>query len=415
MTANSSAMVQELSELRSRVAWLDEERRKYLRRVAELEQQINAQERKRTDADQRVQSLEREVALLKAQSSQYPQVDSKIQVLKDEIVQMIEQYDQRRLAAQDESERRRRVEQEVSARELADVRKELPAIGRLQEAMEQRQAEESRLAQLIGVLQNKTNTFDNRLEEQSREITYTAESEKQNNRALSELQASIHEQARRYESINARIDTVAAAQVRNESNASNTLESQEALRKTVNQWAEQVQLGEYQRNQRLEDWKSVLDEQQDIIEQFRREWVRYSDQYKESQMAVQTMTAWQQHVEEQQREMSETMRVESNRMLTRWDEFLLENEKRWKNSEVDEEQRWAAANRFNKGLQEQIQSLEDGIRALQREKETLWRIQSAQTDVLKALPRIWQEETEKAINQDPNRRRQPTLVPIQDE
>ena len=415
MSANSSAMLQELGELRSRVAWLDEERRKYLRRVAELEQQLNAQERKRNDSEQRMLTLERELVQLKAQSSQYPQVDAKLQVLKDEIVQMIEQYDKRRLSAQDEAERRRRVEQEVQARELADLRKELPAIGRLQEAMELRQAEESRLAQLIGVLQNKANSFDSRLEDQSREIAYAAESEKQYNRSMTELQAALHEQSRRWEPIMGRIDSLAASIMRHESSTSSTVEAQEALRKTVNQWAEQVQLGEYQRNQRLEDWRSVLDEQQEVIEQFRREWVRYSDQYKESKMAVQTMTAWQQHVEEQQREVAETLRVETNRMLSRWDEFLLENEKRWKNSEVDDEQRWAAANRFNKGLQEQIQLLEESIRALQREKETLWRIQSAQTDALKALPRIWQEETEKAINQDPNRRRQPTLVPIKDE
>lgn len=49
------------------------------------------------------------------------------------------------------------------------------------------------------------------------------------------------------------------------------------------------------------------------------------------------------------------------------------------------------------------------------DKDTLWRVQTAQADALKQLPRMWLEEVEKAITNNPNRRRQPALVPIRED
>ena len=415
MTTSNSAQVQELSELRSRVEWLDEERRKYMRRLAEIEQKLTAQERKRSEREQRIDDLERELNASKVLLAKMTHIDTTLAQFKDDIVQIVEQYDKRRVAAHDEIERRQRVEQETMARELADIRKELPAIGRVEKSMEQRVAEETRLAHLIGVLQNRFSTQDSRIEEQGREISYAAESEKHNNRQVAELQTAIHEINRRWEPINARVDTAIAAATRLEATFPKQLETVEQLRKTVESWAEQVQLGEYQRNQKLESWRGVLEEQQDIIEALRREWITVNDTNKETKLALQTMTGFQKHTEDQQRELTEMTRIELNRMLSRWDEFLLENEKRWKNSEVDTEQRWNAANRLTRQLGDQILAIQEVLDQIAQDGDLMWRVQNAQADALKQLPRIWLEEVQKAVNQNPNRRRQPTLVPIPEE
>ncbi|MCZ7670921.1 MAG: hypothetical protein M5U34_29135 [Chloroflexi bacterium] len=99
-------------------------------------------------------------------------------------MQMIEQYDQRRLQSQKELEAMRRVEHEANAREIADVRQELPAIGRLQRDMELRQAEETRLATLIGQQQNKISTVGNRVDSWENALSFLEEKEKQNSRNL---------------------------------------------------------------------------------------------------------------------------------------------------------------------------------------------------------------------------------------
>ncbi|MCP4363100.1 MAG: hypothetical protein GY796_34295, partial [Chloroflexi bacterium] len=79
------------------------------------------------------------------------------------------------------------------------------------------------------------------------------------------------------------------------------------------------------------------------------------------------------------------------------------------------EQRWATVNRHERETREQITLLEEAHSKLKEEKDLLWRVQSAQADALKQLPRIWLEEVDKAIEQNPNRRRQPALVPIREE
>jgi hypothetical protein len=132
-------------------------------------------------------------------------------------------------------------------------------------------------------------------------------------------------------------------------------------------------------------------------------------------MAVQTLAPWQAQIEQQQRDASELLRVESHRSQSQWDNFILENDKRWKSYDMELEQRWSSLNRQLRQIGEQIILLEENLKKMDDDKDTLWRVQTAQADALKQLPRMWLEEVEKAINQDPNRRRQPALVPIREE
>ena len=411
----SAQTEQTLRDLQSRLDWLDEERRKQTRKITDLEQKLTLQEREIAGREQRIQDLERQLSSTNAQLGRIPKVDIQLAQFKDEIVQMIEQYDQRRIQSEAEMDRLRRVEQEGSARELADLRKDIGNIPQLQNDMELRISEEARLANMIGQQKVKIDALKNQLEGWDSNFAFLEEKEKHNNRNIADLQTAVVEINKRWEHIYSRLDTSNSAILRLENSLQGINEKQNQVQESTKNWMEQVQIGEYERNQRLEGWRRVLEEQEDSIERFNKEFVKFSDMYKEAQMAVQTLSGWQEEIEKQQREASEILRVETGRMQSRWDDFRHENDKRWKSQGVDAEQRWNNVNRHEREVREMIDLIEDKISKLEQEKEVLWRVQTAQSDALKQFPRMWLEEVEKAISQNPNRRRQPALVPVREE
>lgn len=415
MPDNDFATPEEVAELRARLEWIDEERRKSGRRIAELEKRVSVQDRELDGRAKRIKELEERLANLTSQVSRLPQVDVQLAQLKDEVVALIEQYDERRLRSEKEMERLRRVEHEVNAREIAEIRKELPAIPRLQNEMELRQAEEARLANLIGVLQNRIPPIESRIEDWNNQVTYLEEAEGRNSRNISEIQTTLVEISKRWEPIHNRLDILADKADKMESNFNAIMDVQTELRHTIKEWAEQIQLGEYERNQRLNGWERMLEEQQDVMDSYARQWVTFSDQYKEAKMALETLSAFQQQIEQRQRESAELARLEASRMQSRWDDFKTEHNKQWKTFEVDIDHRLANSNRHERQIREQIAQLEDRFVQLQRDQEKMWRVQSAQADAVKQFPRLWQEEVEKTIANDPNRRRQPALVPIRED
>lgn len=413
--AQKNGQIDGLDEIRTRLEWLDEERRKNNRRINDLEKKVKLQKDELDNRNRRIKELEERLANLSSQVSRLPQVDVQLTQFKDEMVELIEQYDERRVRSEDEMERLRRVEQEANAREIGEIRKELPAISRLQGEMELRQAEEARLANLIGVVQNRLPPIENRIENWSSDLSYLEEAENKNSRNIDDIQTSLVEISKRWEPIYNRLDILGDKINKLENNVDGLVEAQNELKQTIKSWSEQIQLGEYERNQRLNNWERTLEQHKDTMDDYRQQWINFADQYKEAKMAVQTIAEWQHQIEQQQRETSELTRVEVNRMQTRWDNFVVDHNKRWKTFEVDIDQRLTSSNRHERQLREQMSAVEDRLDGLQKEQDKVWRVQSAQADAIKQIPRIWQEEIEKTLANDPDRRRQPALVPVQEE
>ncbi len=415
--AEKAQVVQEaeVGELLKRMNWMDEQRRKAGRRLSEMEQRLERQENEIRRRDERIRDLERQLSEVSQQMARLGEADSRLGTIRDELLDQLKQFDKRRQQAEQEIDRLRRVEHEGLSREIADTRKALPVISRLQRDMEMRTAEEARLAKLIGVLQSDIEPIRNHIAEWERSLTFTEEKEKQNTRNIGEIQTQLLEISKRWEPLNARIDVLANTLSKAETSRQDLLEAQLEQREIIKKWSEQIQIGEHERNKQLENWRYVLEEHKDTMDRYAADWLKYSDQYKEAGMALEKLAEWQKQIEQQHHELNETLRIELNRMQSRWDGFLLQDEQRWKSAEVDVQQRWQAAARAEKQVQEQILELGETLQALEDEKNTLWRIQAAQADAIKILPRIWLEEIEKAKNQDPNRRRQPTLMPVREE
>lgn len=411
----SETLDQEVNELRTRLEWLDEERRKSARKLAELEQRSELQERELAGRDRRIQELEKQLSQASSQLSRIPMIDTQLSQFRDDIVKMIEQYDKRRIEAERELDRLRRVEHEAVGREITDIRKELPAIGRLEQELPLRQAEDARLSTLIGVQQNTMTQMATQVDNVERSLTFLEEKERQDSRNIAEMQATLLEINKRWEPLNDRLSILGQNLSKVQTTAQNTGESQALLRKSISDWTEQVQIGEHERNQRLAGWQRTMDDHATSLERFTADWVNFNNQYNESRAAVAAMNALQTHLEKQQREANELVRVESKRMESRWDQFQGEDARKWKNFEADALQRLAISDRRERELREQLHTLEEELERLGQELGQILRVQIAQSEAIKKWPLTWLDEVEKALEQNPNRRRQPALVPVRED
>ncbi len=405
----------EAAELLQRMEWIEEQRRKSSKRLSELEQRLERQEGEIARRDERIQELERQLSTATQNLGRLPEIDDRITLVREELFLQVAEYDKRRIQAEKEIDRLRRVEHESLSREIADTRKELPAIGRLQRDMELRTAEEARLAKLIAATQTRIDPIRNQVADFERSVTFLQEKEQQNSRSIADIQTALLEISKRWDPLSARIDVLANTLSKSESSRQDLIEAQLEQREIIKKWSEQIQIGEHERNKQLEKWRYQLDEHKDIMDKYARDWVGYADQYKTAGETLQKMDEWQKQLEQQQRQAAETLRIELNRMQSRWDSFIQKDEQKWKSAEVDVQQRWDAAARADKQVEEQILELEEQLLAIEDSRDTIARIQTAQADAIKKLPRIWLEEIEKAKAQDPKRRRQPTVMPVREE
>ena len=405
----------QLEQLRNRLDWMDEERLKNGRRMVQLEQRLTAWERELENREKHIKDVESKLTKMTLQLGRVSNLDSQLELFKDELVKMIEQYDQRRIEGYQELDKLRRIEHEVQQRDIADIRKELTPISRMENELKLRESEDERIAKMTSILQNQIPPIKNEIETWKQDLKFVEESERTNASTIAEMQASIHEHVKKLESIETRLD------ITNHSLSKVQVTTQEVddgiseVQHQINQWSNQVLVGEQQRNKRITEWESVIENIMASMEKYADEWIKYSNQYKEAKTTLEAIAEWQQRVEKQQREAAELARIEANQMRSRWDKFGKENEKRWTNYVVEQEQLWAGSNRREKQLQERLLELDELIERIKQDKDTLWRVQNAQGEAMKKWPRIWLEEVEKAKTHNPNSRRQPDLVSVREE
>jgi chromosome segregation ATPase len=195
---------------------------------------------------------------------------------------------------------------------------------------------------------------------------------------------------------------------------------QAEMRDTIANLADEIRHTQGEVSTQFDAWQVSLDEHKDTVERFSQQWIGLSTQYKEARMAVQNLAHWQKQLEQQKREASEMLRVETNRLQSRWDGLLQEVQDKLKSFELDlgqklqayeleNEQKWSAARRNEQLWREEISAVDELIQKLQQDnRNLLMRVQTAQANAIKKWPRLLMEEVEKVVDSNPSRRLQTT-------
>lgn len=310
---------------------------------------------------------------------------------------------------------------------LGHIREIMPILDRLEQELELRQAEEVRLSNLIATQESRLAPLTAALEDVNETSNALLSRVSESERLLEELRSSIQdfndnwkpalsEASRRITPLAERITVLSNNVMKAEAGLQALSGDQSELREMMVGLTDDVRRNQGDVSRQLEGWQATLDENKDTIERFTQQWLTLSNQYKEARMAVQNFAHWQKQLEQQKREASEMLRIESNRMQSRWDGFLLEIQEKlknfelelgqkWQAFELENEQKWSSARRNEQLRREELAAVDELIQKLQQDNRNLiWRVQAAQADAIKKWPRLLMEEVEKAVELNPNRR-----------
>lgn len=313
---------------------------------------------------------------------------------------------------------------------LGNTRELMALFDRVEQELELRQAEDVRLANLISTQEGRFAPVTTSLEEARESSLKLLARMSDVERVVEETRRSaqdfndnwkpiLTEVSRRVGPLTERVTVLNNSILKAEASLQALTGDQSEMRETLATLADESQRNRVETSRQVDAWQATLDEHKDTIERFTQQWLTLSNQYKEARMAVQNFAHWQKQLEQQKREASEMLRIESNRMQSRWDGFLLEIQEKLKNFELDlsqkwqafeleNEQRWAGARRSEQVWREELGAVDELIQKLQQDNRNLiWRVQAAQADAIKKWPRLLMEEVEKAVELNPNRRLSP--------
>jgi hypothetical protein len=128
---------------------MEDERRKDKAQIATLQEQIAGQAREITDATRRLSELDNTLKAAQGTLVRLLNIDHVLEEFKTDLVAMVNRLDDDRKRSEREIERIRNLSIETVQRQLNEIKVEIPRIGKIEEELPSRRAEEKRLAEMM--------------------------------------------------------------------------------------------------------------------------------------------------------------------------------------------------------------------------------------------------------------------------
>jgi hypothetical protein len=364
----------DLTQLSQMVTWLDEEHRRDREELAKLDQRLQSMAIEKQEQARRIQDLEGRLASTHAQLARFTQIEQALQQLKNEVVVLLDKQTEARLHAERESERARLSDREALGRSVAEIRKELARLARVEEDLVTRQAEDQRLGEMVLALRQSVNAVSKDLDERTRSLPYMVEQRAQDNKRIAQLQAENVELLKRTDATANRVPLLDERMQRLEKELQRIQPIPEQVRQDQQVFLEAQKLTDVERTRQMGQWAQDFVAQRDLIEKQNLRMREFDARYEAAGRAIKALEEFQAQIVHGQKQVSELQRLAEERQRKELGEWQGENEQRWKKETLRWDYVLQEQAKVNQKFTDRFPPTEKAVALLQREVEALWRL-----------------------------------------
>lgn len=396
-------MTMDLAQLTQMTTWLDEEHRRDKAELIRLQQRVESQEGELQDQARLIQDLEGRVAGMQAQLLKYTQLQTALQQLKEEVVQMFSQADERRQQEVRETERVRAVERDNLSRTINEMRRDLQRLSRLEEDIDLRKAEQQRMSEALLNLRQEFNTLNQEAENKLRSIPFLEDSRQQDAKRIARLQQESLEALKRLEQQGSRLQMMEDVTQRHERDMTEIKDLFSQLRSSQREFVEGQLLEAEQLKRKMAEWFEILEVQRKKMDAFETKMQEFSEEFREDRQVVGNIERFQEMIRREQTQVAELQRLAEERQKRQLEQWGEESEKRWRKELLRWDHQWGEQAKRNQQISEQFANEEARLAQHRAEIDAAWKFLEFQITYQTQESRRWLGEMNRLLEERPRK------------
>jgi hypothetical protein len=390
----------EFDQVLKQLEWLNEERRKDKDIISTQIERITALEGSISAANQQIKEQNSEIVRLTTIISRMDEFDSAVRQQRLEINQNIDELEKQTRKREEEMEKVRRVEMRSLDSSIAELRKDLEAFSGFNRSLQARVEEDARLAKQIDELRVKIGDLQRGEEEYTRTYRILEDGRRQDSKRLVDLQGEVAALRKRADEQRGQMEVANANLRKLEARLSEVLtqtaERQEAQDSFIEKQA--VQRVEFERT--WKDWQAQIEkidlQSSDVEQQFQSLENTHTD-VKRIKSSIEEL---QSRIERRINEITEVQRLADERFRQEWVTFKADDQKRWTNYTLTQDEQ---RNELSRNFQEFGEQLVD-IKLSQQEAQDVLQMMNEETEKrlqsLLAMTHDWVAAYERSLSRN---------------
>ena len=374
----------EFDQVLKQLEWLNDERRKDKDIISKQEERIIAMEGNILAATQQIKDLHGEITRLSAVVSRMDDFDSGLLQHRLEVNKQIEEQDKQTKKREEEMEKIRRVEMRSIDSTIAETRQEIDGFSGITRSLQARVDEEARLSQQIDELRVKVQDIQRSEEEYTRTYRLIEDGRRQDSKRLVDLQGEVTALRKRSDEQRGQMELVSSnlrkVEGRLTENLTQNSERQEAQDAFIEKQA--LQRVEFERT--WKEWQAQIEKIDRQSEDVERQFTSLDSTHSEVKRLKGTIEELQGRVERRTNEITEVQRLAEERFRQEWVTFKADDQKRWTNYTLTQEEQRNELSRNLEKMGDQLIDLKLSLQEVQdiihqMNEDTARRLQSLLT------------------------------------
>jgi chromosome segregation ATPase len=366
----------EFDQVLKQLEWLNDERRKDKDIISKQEERLTAMEGSISAANQQIKDQNSEIVRLTTVVGRMDDFDSSLLQLRLEMNQKLEELDKQTKKREEEMEKVRRVEMRSADVSIAETRKELEAFSGINRSISARIDEEARLAQLIDELRVKIQDLQRSEEEYTRTYRLIEDGRRQDSKRLVDLQGEVAALRKKTDEHRGQLDVVSSNLRKAEGRLTEALAQDAERQDAQDAFIEKQAMQQVEFDRTWKDWQvqiEKIDRQSSDVEQ---QFQSLDSTHNDVKRVKSTIEELQTRIERRINEITEVQRLSDERFRQEWVTFKADDQKRWTNYTLTQEEQ---RNELSRNLEQLVDQLVD-IKLGQQESQDLIQQMNEETE-----------------------------------